>query len=96
MASFSYRAEIRASLERINKREKLLKPIVPGIYVTFDNARFKVKGPASHPDTWILTRTVGNLMRTQTIEIIRTSDEIREALGHHKVQASFDARGKFY
>jgi len=95
MASFCYRAEIRASLERINKKNSHLEPIVPGLYVTFDDARFKIKGPASHPDTWVLTRTVGNLRRARTMEIIRTSGEIREALGQHKVQTSFDARGEF-
>lgn len=93
MGTFCYLAEIKASLGRINGKNGQPVPITIGMYVTFDGGRFRVKERGKEPNTWVLTRTVVGFRKGGVVEIVRTSDEIRQALGDPQIESSFNAQG---
>ncbi len=94
MATFCYKAEIAASLKRVNAKLSRQAPINTETYATFFGVRFRVKGPTPDNKAWILTRTVGMIGGTAgTREIIRTSEEIWQAIADQSVESSFNAQG---
>ena len=91
---FCYKAEIAATLRRVNARLGNPAPINTDTYATFFGVRFRVKGRTPDNKAWVLARTVGVIGGSAgTREIVRTSEEIRRAMADDCVESSFNAQG---